>query len=330
MYYKLNCLVTITTKDNQVIKFNSLNNVEIENSIDKIGSTAKIKIPTSARLMYADNKTVSVQTNKQFSRGDKIKIELGYNDNLVEEFQGYIYKLNLTTPLEIECEGYEFLLRDKIKTKTFALTTLKEVLNYIIEGKNLSLDGNIPNIELKPFVIPANLTRLDVLQQLKEKYFSTIFFDKDKVYIGLDFIKYKGTVKYKIGYNTIKQDELKYQYAEDVELRVKAISINKNNTKIEAEIGDKDGESRTLYFYNIKSKADLKKVAQAEINKYKFTGYTGKITTFLEPFAIPGMIANIVDDKYTERSGKYEIRSVNVTFGTNGARRIIEIGKTVS
>lgn len=330
-YFKLNCLVEIETQSGKKIRFNSLHSVETYKSLDKVGSSAKIKIPTSARLNYANtNQTESVQTAKVFKRGDKVHIQLGYNGNLVSEFKGFIYKINLTTPLEIECEGYEFLLRQDCPTKTFASTTLKEVLNWLIAGTEISINGKIPDVNLTNFVIPKSLNKLDVLQQLKERYGITIYFADNVLYAGLDFIQYLGTVKYKLGWNTVKEDELKYQYEDDVKLRIKAVLVKKDNTKLEAEVGDKDGQQRTLYFYNVSSKAELEKLALAEMKKYKFSGYTGKITTFLEPFAAPGMVAEIMDEKYNERGGKYEIRSVKTTFGQSGARRSVEIGKTVS
>ena len=331
MYVKLNCFVTITTQEGKTIKFDAVNNVEINKSIDRIESIAKIKIPTSARMQFeGTDLTESVQTEKVFKRGDKINIQLGYDDRLQEEFDGFVYKLNLATPLEIECEGHEYLLRDDLPTKTFATTNLREVLQYIIDGKDIKLDGDIPTVNMVNYVIPAKLTRLEALQQVKERYGLTIFFNKNILYAGLDFVKYKGNVVYSLGVNTPKVDELRFQYAEDVKLKVKAIQINKDNTKYEAEIGDKNGEQRTLYFFTAKGIEDLKKLAETEINKYKYTGYTGKITAFLEPYAAPGMVADIRDIKYAERGGKYEIRSVVVTFGTSGARRQVEIGKTVS
>jgi len=333
MYVKLNCLFTITTQDGKELKFDAVHHVEIDNSIDKIGSSAKIAIPTSARIKSdLENSVTSAQTAKMFKKGDKINIKLGYDDDLKEEFDGFIYKINLTTPLEIECEGHEFLLRENVPTKTFTSTTLRDVVEYIIDGKNknIELDGDIPKVDMTSYPIPANLTRLEALQQLKERYGVTLYFNKNKLYAGLDFIKYQGNVKYSLGENTPKSDELKYQYADDVKLKVKAIQINKDNTKLEAEVGDKDGQHRTLYFYNAKSKEELKKLAKTEMLKWKFDGYVGKITTFLQPYSSPGMTAEIIDKVYSERDGKYEIRSVKVEFGTSGGRRYVEIGKTVS
>jgi hypothetical protein len=330
MYVKLNCLFVIYTKDGDTIRFDAVNSVDTDRSLDKICSTAKFKIPTSSRLVRSKNEFESVQTSKVFGRGDKIYIQLGYDDRMYEEFEGFISKVNFTQPLEIECQGYEFLLNDTIPTKTYKSTNLKEVLSYIIHNTDIRLDGNIPEVNMQNYVIPANLKRIDALQQLKERYGLTVYFLKNVLFAGLDFQKYLGTVKYSLGINTPKADELKYQTADEVKLKIKAIQINKDNSKIEAEFGDKEGEQRTLYFYTAKDKKDLEKLAFSEMKKYKYDGFVGKLTTFLEPYSTPGMVAQIIDERYPERSGKYEIRSVTVSFGTSGARRIVEIGKTVS
>jgi len=314
----------------QIIRFDAVNSVEIDRSIDRIISSAKFKIPLSARLEYKDKKSTTDQTSNVFNKGDKINIKLGYDNRLYEEFEGFISKTNYTKPLEIECQGYEYLLNDNIPTKTFKTTNLKEVLNYIIKDVDITLDGNIPMVNMQNYVIPANLKKIDALQQLKEKYGLTIYFLKNVLFAGLDYQKYLGTVKYSLGINTPRVDELKYQTADEVKLKVKAIQINKDNTRFEAEFGDKDGEQRTLYFYTAKNKADLEKLGLAEIKKYKYNGYVGKLTSFLEPYAVPGMVAEIIDEKYPDRSGKYEIRSVGVSFGTGGGRRVVEIGKSVS
>lgn len=337
MYVKNRCLVTITTPSGTNIKFNAVASVTIDKSIDSVTSSAVIRIPASARLVYADgSKTESVQTARQFERGDRVNIQLGYNNNLKEEFEGFIYRINFTSPLEIECEGYEFLLRENLPTKTFATTSLKSLLQYIVSSSSkfmdtgISVAGDIPAVEMVNYVIPANLNGIDALQQIKEHYGLTVYFQKNTLYAGGDFIRMLGDVKYSLGVNTPRADELKYQRAEDVKLKVKAIQINKNNTKLEAEVGDPKGEQRTLYFFTAYSVAGLKKMAEVEMLKYKFTGYTGKITTLLEPYAQPGMAAVVVDIKYPERGGKYEVRGVNTTFDTGGAKRSIDIGKTLS
>lgn len=325
MYLVLQGHIEITDKNSRSIHFYSFNSIEIERDIFKINSTCKIKIPTSARLKYKGKiQEEKVQSAKEFQRGDRIKVWLGYNGELKEEFSGFITRINYTTPLEIECEGYEFLLRSSCETKTWMKTTLKEVVKYLIQGTEIKLCENIPAVEFDKLIIPANATRLGMLQEIKTKYGLVACFNADNLYVGLAYGQDFGKVKYSLGWNTIKDNELKYRNADDVRLKVKAICIKKDNTKIEAEIGDKDGSLRTLHFYNITGKAELERIAKEEIQKYKYSGYEGKITTFLVPFVCPGMKAVVDDPKYEERKGTYYVTSVKVRADTGGGRRTVQ------
>jgi len=326
MYVKLKGHVEINRADGKKISFDSFHSVDIELDIFKINQSCKIQIPISSRLVYKDKKVgESVQTATQFARGDKISVWLGYNDDIRLEFEGFIFRLNYKTPLEIECEGYEYQLRRPCETKTWASTNMKSVLQYLVSGTDIILSDNIPDINFTKFIIPANMSKLEALQLMKEKYGVTVFFMGKTLYSGLAYVIDRGTVKYKLGYNTIKADDLKYRNADDVSLKVKAIWIKPNNTKVEAEVGDKEGSQRTLFFYDVSSTEELKKLATEEIKKYKYSGYEGSITTFLQPFAQPGMKANISDPKYDERGGTYYITKTKVKADRNGGRRTIDI-----
>ena len=327
MYAKLNCKVVINTSAGKTLSFTALNHCEIDNSIYNLGTSAKIKIPASARLRVNGNlQTDSVQVGKQFARGDKITVSLGYNDDLKEEFVGYIYRVNYTTPLEIECEGYEFLLRSALSSKTWASTTLKDVIKYVVSGVNISVHDQIPDINLVNYIIPSGRSKLEALQELKEKYGLTAYFIKDQLYVGLAYLIDLGSVKYTLGVNTVKDNDLKYHFADDVKLKIKAVLIKNDNTRLECEIGDSDGQQRPLFFYNLSSLDELKKLAQEEMQKYKYSGYEGKFTAFLVPYAQPAMKAVLTDPVYSEKSGTFYITAVKVEFGRSGARRIVDIG----
>lgn len=325
MYVKLRGHIEIVRKDGKKLAFYSFNDITIEEDIFKVGSSCTIKIPVSARLKYtAEKRTESVQTAKQFARGDKIKVWLGYNDNLKLEYEGFIFRINYAMPLEIECEGYEFQLRSACETKTWAKTTMKEVLLYLISGTDIVLSDKIPDVDFTKYIIPTNMTRYEALEMLKEKYGMTVFFMGNTLYAGLAYLIDKGTVKYKLGYNTIQDNELKYREADDVRLKIKAVWVKPDNTKIEAEVGDPEGSLRTLFFYDVSSLAQLKKMAAEELQKYKYSGYEGKILTFLQPFAEPGMKAELTDPRFAERAGTYYITKTKTTANTSGGRRSVE------
>lgn len=325
MYLKPSGHIEIIRADGRKLSFDAFHSVEIERDIFKINSSCKIQIPISSRLEYkGKGYTESVQTAKQFARGDKISVWLGYGDNLKLEFSGFIYRLNYKTPLEIECEGYEFLLRSPCETKTWSKTNLKTVLEYIIKDTDIVLSDKVPEMNFTKYIIPANMTKLEALQVVKEKYGIAVFFMEKTLYAGLAYVIDLGTVKYKLGWNTIKDDELKYRNADDVRLKIKAVWIKPDNTKLEAEVGDPEGSQRTLFFYNVSSKSELEKLAKEEMKKYKYSGYEGKITTFLQPFAQPGMKGILQDPKYSEREGTYYITKVKIKSDKGGGRRTVE------
>lgn len=341
MKVTLKCRIEVTKPDGKKFSFICLNNCTTEKNINKIGSTAKIKIPATAQLVKGGKIIGSEFTAKKLERGDRINIYLGYDDDLNLEHTGYIYQVNHTTPVEIECEGFEYELRKDCPTKSWRSTNLKEVLDYLMEGTNIGIKeelvlevknrnstvkykSTLPNIKFTNFVIKAGQTKLEMLQKIKDDYRLAITFIGSNLWIGLTSINL-GEVKYRLGCNSIKSDELKYRASSDVKLKVKAIWVHPDNKRTEVEVGDKDGQVRTAFFYDIESEDDLKRIALKEMEKYKFSGYEGKMTTFIQPYAIPGMVAVLEDPQFSERKGSYYIVGTKVSFGTGGARRTVEL-----
>ena len=325
MYVRIKAHIKVERSDGSVIAFTGFNDVVIERDLFKINTICRLKMPLSVRLRNTKTGRIeSVQSSTQFKRGDKISVQLGYDEDLVEEFTGYIYRINYAAPLEIECEGSEFLLRGPVATRTWSEVSIGNVLSYIIAGTGVVLRDDVPGMTFKNFVIGANLTRLEALQLVKDKYGLTVYFLKNQLYVGLAYSLNLGTVKYRLGFNTIVDNELKYRIAEDVQLKIKAVWIRPDNTKLEVEVGDSSGSQRTLFFYDVSSQEELKKIAKEEMQKYKYSGYEGKITTFLQPYAEPGYKAVLADDRFPERAGNYYVTKTEVKVGTSGARRIVE------
>jgi hypothetical protein len=248
-------------------------------------------------------------------------------------FTIYYYAINcvlLLTPVEIECEDATYLLRRKTLKKAFRATTLKALLEYIIAGTEIELWGEVPTLYFSHFYFKS-CTGAFALQKLKEEYGLTIYFKSFKqLYVSLAYHNDDIEVLYSLRNNTIGADALEWVSEDDTRLKIKAVHIRKDNTKIEKEVGDADGEVRTLYFYDLDKGESLEKRAKEEILKYKYNGYKGSITTFLRPNVAVGNVAVIQDKEYPDRDGKYIVDKVTTTFGTNGARRVIELGLKVS
>jgi hypothetical protein len=307
------------------VSFTSVNEVKINRSIHNLGDTAVISVPLSARLKQSDQVT-AVETAKQFKRGDKVEISLGYNNKLQREFVGFVKQLNYKRPLEIECEDWVFPLRSISIQDSWKSISLKDLLSYVAGKAGFKVVTTVPDITIEKFTSPDK-TALWILQEIKQKYGLAIYFNQDnELYCGLLYGNTGSTVKYNFDLNVIDAGDLKWVDENDIKLKVKAISYEKSGKRIEASVGDNNGEVRTLNFYDVKDKTQLEKLAKAEIEKYKYTGYRGNIKTFLEPFAEPCMIADITDPRFNDRSGKYYIEGVEITFGQSGARRKVDIG----
>ena len=300
--------------------FTSVREIHISRSIYKIAATAVLKLPVTAMLKQEGEPSTKVETAKQIAVGDQVEIELGYNRAYHLEFKGFVRNINYATPLEIECEDYYYPLRSR-SVSLQGKTTLEEVLQKC----SLAI-GYTAKINISSFQVD-NKPVASVLAKLKTDYGVHIFFDLlGNVYATEPAKVVGGQVKYKLRENVIKDDSLKFRRAADVKLKIKAICFYKDGEEVEASIGVDGGETKTLHFYDVESENELALLADAELKRHSYDGYEGTIETFLFPFAEPTMVAQVVDDVYKERDGKYYIDSVEVRFSTSGARRKVSLG----
>lgn len=291
-----------------------VNSVSIEQSWKELAQTATIRLPNIKRLL-----------EKEIVVGDPVLIQLGYNDNLVEEFRGFVSGINPGSPVEFECMDEMWNLKQQSNiTKAWKSTTVKEVLKYLVPGATL----DVPDITLSPFRIDK-INTFEALKKLKESYNLVIYFRDGKLFCGLAYQEDAGEVKYRLSGKTANCliGELKFKKSTDVKIKVNAISLLPNNTSISVDAGDTDGELRTLHFYNL-TKDELKKQAEEKINLLKFDGYRGSLIGFGLPFAKFGMTAHLFDDNYPEREGIYFIDSVKTTYSVQaGYRRVVTLGR---
>lgn len=305
--------------------FERVNSVQVSRSTNAIGAKAVVKVPVSAVVKASDGTVSSrTETAKAVKAGDAVEIRLGYGREMNLEFKGYVRRINLKSPLEIECEDAFYLCR----TRQVSLSGKSSTLDDILKACGLTV-GQAATLTLKNFVAD-NLPASSVLEKLKADYGLHVFFDMDgKVYAIRAFDLVSETVRYEMRRNVIKDDELKYLKASEAKLKVKAVCFMADGSKVEATIGEDGGAEKTLYFYDVESWAELKTLAEAELRKYSKDGYEGTIETFLLPYAEPCMAADLIDPVYPERSGKYHITAVETSFGLSGARRKVSIGIAV-
>ena len=301
------------------IQFNRISSVKIESSWDMLTDTAEVVIP---RALYFGNKILK----DNIKVGYTIIIELGYNGILNEEFRGYITKITTDAPIILKCEDNMWKLKQIPVNHIYKSINLQELLNDIIPRQyNIdSADIMLGNI------IAENTTVAGVLQMLKDDYSIYSYFKGNtlvsgKIYTDDDDLN----VVYGFEKNIISHN-LKYVNSEDIKIKVTAECIKNDGEKITVTVGDDDGIENKLIYSGIENEADLKVLAEQDLERLKIDGYEGDITTFGVPYVQHGYTAYLESKQYPERAGNYYVDAVNTEFSINGFRRTVKIGKQAS
>lgn len=292
-----------------------VNEIEIVSSSKNLTDTCTIKLPRKISVLNGN-------INDVIKRGSKVSVRLGYNFNMIEEFNGYVARVSAEIPLTIECEDEMWLLKQKVFTKSFGKTKVLDVVKFIWDGEVDVKDFSIGSLLIK------NQTGTQVLELLK-KYGLRSYFRGGVLVVDFAASKSAGErVNYNFRRNIINP-QLKYHRQDDLRIRVKGISKFKNGKIVEVFSGDKDGSIRTLNFVEL-DKKDLEEAVKMEFEKLKFDGYKGSFTTFGVPYVRPGDTAILSDPDYPERAGAYQVETVKTTFGMNGFRREVSPERKIS
>lgn len=318
--YRLSSKIVVTKKSGKTFDWDFVTECEISGSWAEFTETAVLTFPKNVK--FGDSSIVGGD-NPLFVRGDQIKIALGYDDDLKVEFKGYISKIMPSTPIEIHCENEAYLLKLKtIKKLSFKSVSLGELLKQIVPS---GIEVESVSAELGAFRI-TNATAMQCLDELKKTYGFPAFFKNGTLHVGQTYkpnLSKTHVIKFE---RDVSESSLEYRTKNEQKIKVKAISMLPDNTKLTVEAGDPDGEQRTLTYYNIKTTKELKSTASAEIDRLKYEGYFGSFTMFGTQFVQHQHTVELLDDKFPERRGEYFVKSHTINFGQSGFRRVVELG----
>lgn len=297
-----------------------INSCKILSSIDMLTDTCEIVL---------DNK--QSRRNGTIKVGSKITVSIGYEGKTKQEFLGFVDKVGNANPVVIECEDYSWQLKQVNINKSWDKCSLKEIVEYCVaevntKGHNISMEGELPDIEMTEGYRIANVNVLQVFDKLKEEYGVYFYFvpGTDVLYAGLAYGALRGEVNYNLEKNVVKPD-LEFVSADDVKIKIKVVGIGRDNSNVTVETGNAEGEQRTIFIYGVLDKTVLEERANEEIKKYIYNGYKGTITAWMVPHVTHGMVANVTDPKFEQGNGRYYIDAVTSTFSQSGARNQVSL-----
>lgn len=307
------------------LRFNYVTNVQINTSWETLTDTAMIELPS--KITNKDNDFIKdiIQVN------DPVTIKLGYHPNLTTRFVGYVSKVIPESPLKIMCEDEAF----KLKQQVINNYSKKNVTLQQLISDNYTGEINVVDATLGAFKIDR-VSLIKVLNELKSKYKLQSWFRNGILFSGLAYVPGTGTEQsFNFQRNVIDGKSLQFTNESEVNTIAHGISPQSNGTKIElytfyedgrivTREGNPGGDLNTMNIPN-RTKAQLTELLERWLPNLYYTGFRGSFTTFGEPVVNHGDIAVINDSKFPEKNGKYIIKSVQINFGLDGYRQIIDL-----
>lgn len=316
--YALGALVVLSANERRGrISMRKVHAVSIEQSIDQVCQRATVTLPRNVKQLQ-DGRLKDL-----IRRGDPIEVSLGYNGELNSEFSGYVTKVSTDVPVVLELHDGLWKVLQRPFSRSYRNAHLPTLIGDVLAG---AMPHSAMDATIGPVRFEQGCTVATVLKTLKDEFGLVSFLKDGTLYCGQVFDRAARTVRYDSERN-LKSNELKYRMAEDVKVKVTAKSVDSKGEKLEVELGDVDGEQRTLNYYGIATKAELRKLAEVDMKKFKFDGYEGAFTAWGLPFAQFGDRVSLRSALYPERDGEYLAEGVDVSFGPQGFERNIKLAQ---
>lgn len=300
--------------------FSKITACEIVRDSEALTTTCKLTLPRKIR--WRGEPSIPVR------RGDKISVWLGYDDNLQLAFKGYVLRIGIKTPVEIFCEDDMYMLK---QTPCVKKAYRNVDIQTLLRDQGLPYDIKVLGEQNIGQYRADFETVAELLAHLKENNIRTFFRLENGspvLYCGVLFDHGNEMRQvFSTGVNIISDSSLDEQRAEDVKIKLKVVSLQSDNRKkIKVEVGDPDGEKRTLHCYGM-NEAEAKAWGEQELERLKRDGLTGSFQTFghllLDCLDIVGIKLN------GERKGKYQVQKNTITYGSDGFRQDISLGARV-
>ncbi|WP_302258291.1 hypothetical protein [uncultured Alistipes sp.] len=301
--------------------FDKVARVEITRDMDTLTDLCVMTLPRKVRWQGEERMPVQ--------RGDEVGVWLGYDDDLSLAFRGFVTTIGAKTPVEIHCEDRMFRLKQQEARKlAYKSATVEEILR----DQNLGVPFRVFGEQrIGQFRVTAS-TVTELLGQLKDQGGIRSFFRLEEgepvLYSGVLFER-EAPVRqvFATGVNLIDDTQLEVQNAADLKIKVRAISLLPNNKRVRIDVGDADGEKRTLHAYN-KTEQELRAWAEQELRRLKQDGLKGTFTTF----------GAVLIDKLDHigiridgiRRGVYQVQKNIIKYGTDGFRQEITLGQRIT
>lgn len=308
--------------DGKKYRLRLVSSIEIVESVDSLADTATIMLPETVM-------NVPLNIENRIKRGSEVLIELGYNNNLKEEFKGYIQDIQQNDgALKIVCEDELFKFRVKVENKSYKVTKISKVLQDIINqiDPSITLSCDYDFTYEKYTIYQA--TGFDILLKIADETRANIYFKGKTLHMHPPYKEIGGRVIYDETKN-IEKSSLELKKAIDRKFEITIESVGSDGKIKTAKSGVTGGDSSTIKVVGL-SQEEIQKIADSELIKRSADALTGSITTWLIPFVKPTFTAVYRNPDYPYKSGQYYVDKVTTTLSDGGGVRVVNFGIKLS
>jgi len=309
-----------------------LDSLTITKSVENLADTATIVIPGT----YI-NRALKIEDKIQ--TGDAVEIYLGYDDNLLLEFTGYLNDISTDdAAIRLECMDALYLFKKSLKDKEYKVVSVKTLLTNICNEINATnrAAGTATayktacnyDFSYEKFVL-YKATGLDVLKKVQDETKANIYFEGETLHIHPPYSQIKNgkPVAFDFARNIEKAD-LKYVRAADKKVEVEVTIVLPNGKTEKTQYGTPGGEKHSVKTVNI-DKASMKNRAKSEYNLWVYDGYEGSFTGWLIPYVEPAYKISLHDSEYEYKNGNYYVIATETSFSSSGGVRKITLGRKI-
>lgn len=297
-----------------------LDSVKIHRSVDLLADTAEVRLPATVL-----NKMLDIES--LIRRGDQVRIVLGYDDVMTEEFSGFLQEISVNGGnITLNCEDALFLLRKPVGDIELKNTTLKSLLEHIVRETGIGASVNCSyEFNYEKFVI-SRASGYDILKKVQEETKANIYMKGSVLHVHPAYEELFGRVVYDFSQN-VEKDNLTYKRADERKFEVEVEGMTKGGQSVKVLTGTTGGDRRSVKVYGVTDPVLLKKRGEEELKYLVYDGYEGDFTTWLLPYCDAGYSAELRDKEYPHKDGKYYVTAVTTEFSQNGGIRKVQLGR---
>jgi hypothetical protein len=300
-----------------------LDSVKIVKSVENLADTAVIVIPGA----YIN---AALEMEDKISEGDAVEISLGYDDNLVVEFKGFLNSISTDDgTIKLECEDSLYLFRQPVGDRELKNIGLKTLLQTVASevSERVKVDCSY-DFTYEKFVFFKS-TALDVLKKVQEETKANIYFADNVLHVHPPYseIVNKAAVIYDFAEN-IEKSDLKYVSAKDKKIEVEVCATLPDGTMKKVSHGVPGGTKHSVVV-NTTDAVSMKNRAEQQYNLFAYDGFEGSFTGWLVPYVEPSYKIRLRDSEYPAKNGDYYVVGCETEFSSAGGKRKIITGRKI-